>query len=481
MQVLLVATNREQSPFPVSPVGVLAVAGAAIGAGHEVDLIDVMFAYSAVGMLRAALQAKRYDVVALGIRNLDNCFWAAPRHFYDDVRVLVEEVRRRTDAPLVLGGSGFSVEPQGWLSRLDVDYGVVGEGEAAFVALLAALAEGRSCDGIPGVTSPADIRRRQRETGRAKSPIPTSFVPDIESLAPPAHQLLDYRPYIRRGGFVSVQAKRGCAFKCEYCVYPQLEGARYRNRPVEAIVDEMADVVRTQGVRHFFFADSVFNTPRAHTLALCQEIVRRRLDVRWMAYTNSTRFDDELAMAMVEAGCLGIEFGLDAVTDKMLHNWHKPFRQSDIRRSLQACHDRGLPAAVHLLFGGPGETVADMHESQAFIDSCAPVDAVFASLGVRIYEGAPIVRTAREEGVIDEQTDLFFPTWYVSPGLGPHPLQTLDGIARQRDHWTTATDWTSLTVRAIQKLTNRFGGQPQWRNIREYGRRMRRHPPALRA
>jgi hypothetical protein len=240
----------------------------------------------------------------------------------------------------------------------------------------------------------------------------------------------------------------------------------------------MESVVRTQGVRQFFFADSVFNVPRTHTLELCRAITRRGLDVRWMAYTNSARFDDELARAMVAAGCLGVEFGLDAVTAKMLDAWQKPFRQRDVQRSLAACREAGLPAAVHLLFGGPSETVADIVESQAFLDACAPVDAVFASLGVRIYAGAPIVATARAEGVIDADTDLFFPTWYVSPGLGPTPMQTLDAIARQRDHWTTATDWTSRTVRVIQALTNRFGGQPQWRNIREYGRRMRRHPAA---
>lgn len=480
MRVLLIATNRERAPFPVSPVGVLAVAGAALAAGHEVDLVDCMFAPSPTTAVRNALAARRYDVVAFGIRNLDNCFWAAPRHFFDDVRELVEEARQATRAPLVLGGSGFSVEPQGWLSRLDVDYGVVGEGEAAFTALLAALADGRddaAITRIPGVTSRADLARRRAATGVAKPRIPTSFVPSIETLPLPAHHLVDYRPYVKRGGFVSVQAKRGCAFKCEYCVYPQLEGVKYRNRPVEAIVDEMEAVVRTQGVRQFFFADSVFNVPRAHTLELCAAITRRKLDVRWMAYTNSARFDDELAHAMVAAGCLGIEFGLDAVTEKMLHNWQKPFRQRDVARSLQACQNAGLPAAVHLLFGGPGETVADILESQAYLDACAPVDAVFASLGVRIYEGAPIVQTARAEGVIDDDTDLFFPTWYVSPGLGPNPMATLDAIARRRDHWTTATDWTSRVVRVVQAMTNRFGGQPQWRNIREYGRYMRRHPP----
>lgn len=475
MRVLLVATNREKSPFPVSPVGVLAIAGATLAAGHDVHFVDLMFRAAPVRALRAALRQAEYDVIALGIRNLDNCFWAAPRHFFEDVRVLVDEVRRSTRAPIVLGGSGFSVEPQGWLSRLDVDYGVVGEGEAAFTALLAALAAGRSPDDILGVTSRADLARRRHATGEEKPAIPTSFVPDIARLAPPAHHLLDYRPYVRRGGFVSVQAKRGCAFKCDYCVYPQLEGTRYRNRPVDAIVDEIADVVATQGVRHFFFADSVFNMPHAHTRDLCHEIARRKLDVRWMAYTNSARFDDDMARLMVEAGCLGIEFGLDAVTDKMLRAWRKPFRQEDVRRSLAACRAAQLPAAVHLLFGGPGETVADVRESQAFLDDCAPVDAVFASLGVRIYAGAPIVETAKAEGVIDDRTDLFFPTWYVSPGLGPDPMPMLDAIARRRDHWTTATDWTSRRVRIIQSVTNRFGGQPQWRNIREYGRRMRSH------
>ena len=398
----------------------LAVAGAALAAGHDVDLVDCMFAPTPVGALRAALapsattwwrSASAISTTASGRRRdtsttTSACWW-----------------KRRggcTTAPLVLGGSGFSVEPQGWLSRLDVDYGVVGEGEAAFVALLAALAAGRSGDGIPGVTSrdrhraaPARDRRASSRPSRPRS------CPSIETLAPPAHQLLDYRPYIRRGGFVSVQAKRGCAFKCEYCVYPQLEGTRYRNRPVEAIVDEMADVVRTQGVRQFFFADSVFNMPRAHTLDLCHADHPTRLDVRWMAYTNSARFDDELAHAMVAAGCLGIEFGLDAVTEKMLHNWRKPFRQRDIRRSLQACHDARASGR-----GAPALRRPRRDHRRPGREPGVPRRLRARRRRLRVarrthLRGRADRRTAREEGVIDDDTDLFFPTWYVSPGLGP--------------------------------------------------------------
>lgn len=474
MRILLVATNREKSPFPVTPVGVLAVAAAAIRAGHEVDVVDMMFVRSPERAMMDALAGKSYDVIAFGIRNLDNCLYAAPKSFLPDVLEVVDVARRNSDAVLVAGGSGFSVEPQGWLSRIDVDYGVVGEGEAAFVRLLDCIQKGESASGITGVVAKGDAKPGEVEKGKRIPGITTSFVPDIKELEIPAHHLIDYRMHEKLGGFVSVQAKRGCPFKCLYCVYPQLEGATYRHREIESIVDEIEMVIRDQGVTHFFFSDSVFNAPRGPTYQLCQEMIRRRTPARWMAYVNSAGFDDDLAEAMVAAGCVGVEFGLDSATEKMLVNWKKPFDQGDIRRSLVACERAGLPFAIHLLFGGPDETVRDIEETQKFLDSCPTSNAVFASIGIRIYRGAPIAQVAVDEGVIDAGADLFFPTWYVAPSLGENPTQTLDEIAHRRDEWSTATDWTGAKLPIVQEVMNRRGERPQWLNARNYGKYMRR-------
>jgi hypothetical protein len=41
MKVLLVATNRERSPYPVAPLGALCVAAAARAAGHAVEFLDM--------------------------------------------------------------------------------------------------------------------------------------------------------------------------------------------------------------------------------------------------------------------------------------------------------------------------------------------------------------------------------------------------------------------------------------------------------
>jgi hypothetical protein len=136
--------------------------------------------------------------------------------------------------------------------------------------------------------------------------------------------------------------------------------------------------------------------------------------------------------------------------------------------------DAGLPFSVHLLFGGPGEAVEDILDTQRFLDSCATPNAVFALLGIRVYANTPIEEIARREGAIAEDANLFDPVYYVSPGLGNNPIRTLDEIGRKRPEWTTPTDWSRFTMRLIQRSINYLGIHPQWKNIRNYGKYIRR-------
>ena len=118
---------------------------------------------------------------------------------------------------------------------------------------------------------------------------------------------------------------------------------------------------------------------------------------------------------------------------------------------------------------------ADLDQTQAFLDSCAPASGIFASLGLRIHEGTPLERIARAEGWINDGSDLFEPVYYVAEGLGGQPLQILDQVARRREEWSSPADWNKRSLRWIQALLNRLGVRPQWRNVRNYGRRMRRN------
>jgi len=467
MKVLLVATNRERTPYPVAPLGALCVAATAQAAGHNVEFLDLGLALAPHRALRKALRAGEYQAVAFSIRNLDNCWAFAPRLYSDQVRGLAETVRRSFKGPLILGGSGFSVAPHGWMRRLAADYGVVGEGERAFPEVLARLEAGQSLEGIDGVITAL------RTDSPAGGP-PARGIERLGELPLPAHELCGYARYVRRGGFVGVQTKRGCPFQCVYCIYPQLEGRRYRLRPPEAVIQEIETVATRAKMRHFLFVDSVFNDPRAHALAICAALSRRRLPIRWTAFCNPVGFDAELARAMAQAGCAGVEFGLDVATPRMLAALGKPFGQEETRIALQAARDAGMPFAIYLLFGGPDETWADVEETQAFLGECAPPNAVFASFGIRIYEGTPLARMAARDGTLAPDHDLFEPAYYLSPGIAGDTEEHLDRIARRRVEWTSPADWRRPLTRWGQKVTVLLNVRPQWKYLRGYGEHMRR-------
>ncbi|MFH0965388.1 MAG: radical SAM protein [Planctomycetota bacterium] len=479
MQVLIISTNRERSPYPVAPVGAMAVASAARAAGHCVDLLDVMFAFSPRRAVRAALRAKRYDVVAFGIRNLDNASYTHSYSYFNDTREIVAAAQESCDAPMVLGGSGFSMAPRQWLERLNVPYGVVGEGEGPFLALLDCLARDADPSALPGV-----VCRPATAGPSPPPPLPTSTLtphtspltphPSFSPVVPEFHGPDDfngcsYRRYLRRGGFVSVQTKRGCPFSCTFCTYPYLEGSTWRCRPPERIVEEIERASRAYPRCSVFFTDSVFNTPREYALDLCRRLADLPVRVPWMAYCNPVGLDEELATAMLLAGCVGIELGFDAVSDPMLASLGKPFTRADISNCLDALSKLRLPHAIHLMFGGPGDTVDEIRDAARFLDAYRRPKAVFASLGVRVYSNTRIHRTACEEGVISPDADLFAPVYYVSPKLGPNPLAALDEVARARPKWSTPTDWARWRLIFLQQLMSRVGSRPQWRHMRRYG------------
>lgn len=462
MKVLIVATNQEPWPFPVAPHGAMAVAAAAEADGHEVDILDLMFARRPMRSLGLALRRSKYDAVGLSIRNLDNCFFAYPVSYFASVRQITSFIKEHTDVPLILGGSGFSVDPQGWMNRVDADFGIVGEGEIAFPVLLSHLMSHRTLEGCLGMA-------------RGNGGSLLAMAPgNLENFPIPLHEKCRYAPYLARGGFIGIQTKRGCPFECIYCTYPIIEGSRVRIRDPQSVIMEVERMVHKNGSKSYvYFTDGVFNSPREHALRVCRELIRTKLHIGWTAYCNPVGLDSELASAMAESGCIGIELGLDAATEKMLVALGKHFTLDDIRSSMDAIVTAGLPLSIHLLFGGPGETRADIIDTQKFLHDCVPADAIFAAMGVRIYRGTEMERVARREGVITNATDLFDPTFYVSPHLGHTPTELLDGIARKLPEWSTATDWYHPLLRLIQKVANRCGARPQWRNVRSYGRYMR--------
>ena len=155
MRVLLVSANREHLPDPIFPLGLAYIAAAVSKAGYVIDVADLCFGRHPLDELRAQVARFQPNVIGLSLRNVDNAAYPLTVDYLALHREVVDALHAASNAPVVLGGSGFSILPEAYMHELDGDWGIAGEGERAFVALLRALEHGLDPSNIAGVESPA--------------------------------------------------------------------------------------------------------------------------------------------------------------------------------------------------------------------------------------------------------------------------------------------------------------------------------------
>lgn len=121
MRLVLVSANRERSPYPVFPIGLAYLAGPLADAGYDLEVLDLCFAEEPERELGQLLDRFRPHAILVSIRNVDNVTWPGFRSYLDGIRRAVAVCAGR--APVILGGSGFSLMPAELLADLGGTWG----------------------------------------------------------------------------------------------------------------------------------------------------------------------------------------------------------------------------------------------------------------------------------------------------------------------------------------------------------------------
>ncbi|MDB4869496.1 MAG: Radical domain protein [Gemmatimonadales bacterium] len=411
-RVLLVSTNRERQPYPVVPNGLACVASALDAAGHRVRFLDLCFASDPVASARSAAAGFKPDIIGVSVRNIDNSDAIALRHYTPEARSVLQALRQAAPAAKVIaGGAAFGVAPEALFRDLGVDYAVAGDGERASVALVDALSSGAPIEALPGLV---------RDRNGTVVFTPPGEDADLDSLGRPnLHRWIDLARYQRHGATIPIQTKRGCVYKCVYCTYRNVEGWGYRTRDPELVADEIEELKLKAGVHHFDFVDSTFNSPPGHAIQVCEAITRRRLGVH-LETTNFTpaTASVELLGAMKTAGFRSLGITAESASDPVLEKLEKGFDAAKVREVAERVEKFGIKTLWIFLVGGPGETAETVEETLAFAAwRLRRGDAVYLTVGLRIYPGTTLHRIAIAEGVVPAGSTLLDPTFYFSSAI----------------------------------------------------------------
>ncbi len=417
--VLLINTNCMQPP--IAPVGLDYIAGTLEAEGVPAAILDLALEEEPLGAVERHLRSESPALIGITVRNTDDCYFLSQDFLLPPVRELIQRLRELSDAPVAVGGVGFSVMPGPVLEFLGADWGVWGDGERALARLARALSQGRDPRETPGlICRVGGVFRRNRPE-----------FPPLDSLPLERRSAIDNARHFREGGQGGVETKRGCPAGCIYCADPLAKGKALRLRSPRKVAEEFESLL-SQGVTHIHLCDSEFNLPLDHALEVSRELIARRLGekVRWWAYLAPKPFPGELARLMKRAGCAGINFGADSGSQGMLKRLGRHFGREDLRETARTCREEGLTFMCDLLLGGPGEDRESLRETVSLMKELAP-DRVGASLGVRVYPGTGLARLVKKEGPgrqnanlrgsIEGNGSFLKPVFYLSRAMGDDP------------------------------------------------------------
>lgn len=399
MRILLVATNqtdRFMDRMVVRPVPIgLAYLAAAVDEGrHELRVLDLMFSEDGPGDVEDAVREFGPDLVGLSIRNLDNqassnSVWNLPA-----VKEIVGRIRGVSEATVLCGGPAFSILPAECLEYLGADLGIAGDAAEAFATLVERLESGEDYRDVPGI-----VYREDGEVVVSEG----RFVSDFHSF--PRLDLLDMRKYNGSGFGIGVVTKLAQAY------YPTLDssfdGSDWRARPADEVVEEIAALNRDLGISKVFFIDSGFNVPADTAKSLCIAILESGLKIRWNSYIRPGSGDEELVRLMKQSGC-----SLALMSESGRGSGELSERLNGLETMAHLCDKVGLPFTMNVAFGEPGETRESVERKIEFLEGVKPAFAVLR-LGTRVLPNTAVAQTAIEEGLIESESDLLRPVFYI--------------------------------------------------------------------
>jgi B12 binding domain len=429
VRVLLIATNRHQRLMsrmdarPL-PIGLAYVAGYLDPTRHTVKILDLMFAEeNYLSEVEDAVREFQPELIGISIRNLSyhsylNSQWQLPI-----TKAVIERLRTVSQAPIVCGGPAFSILPRECFAYVEPDLGIAGDAGETFAELADRLEIGEpSYLDLPGLVY------------RSGSQIVYNGMRcTSEFTRPPCLEDLDIGKYRQAGFGIGVLTKLGGFYYPTSKSSVPVEAAAWRViRPIDEVVAEVKYMEQRFGLRKVFFIDNCFNIPVAHSKALCHALMDANLKLHWNTCFAPYGCDAELVGLMKQAGCALVL--MNSISGDSHEGASIDENLEPLWEACRLCEEGGLHYTISQRFGELGETRATVERKLEFLRNLRPAMANLR-VGVSVLPGTRESAKAIEEGLIEDESELIRPTFYIAGEVRDWIVDYLKAEAARNPRW----------------------------------------------
>jgi len=396
MKVLLIVYDNE-SYIHWFPQSLAYIASILLKNGHEVTIYNQDMHHYPDKHLTDYLDQNNFDVVGVSV--------IAGYYQYRKLLKISDSINKSKKRPFyIIGGHGPTPEPEFFIKKTNADVVVKGEGEVTIVELLNTLSAKKPISSIPG------IAYKEGTTVIVNEERP--LIKDIDTIPFPAYDLFPmeyYRllkmPHASNTDFVMpVLSGRGCTFKCNFC-YRMDQGFRPRNN--EAIIEEIKYLKITYGITYIAFSDELLMSSAQRTISLCEDFIKSNLNIKWDCNGRLNFAKPEILKLMKRAGCVFINYGIEAMDDRILKNMNKILTTEQIVTGIKNSLKEGISPGFNIIFGNIGENRETLNKGVEFLLKYDDGAQMRTIRPVTPYPGSPLYYYAIEKGLLKDCEDFY--------------------------------------------------------------------------
>lgn len=386
------------------PLGLAYIASAIEKEGHKVKIIDGPAWASKEGYgfeeLEKDIASFEPDVVGVSMS-------ASQIPFGKEAMEMVKKIS--PNSLLILGGPLITSAPEMLNEFNFADYGVYGEADLTFAKILEKIKNNEKLNGVEGV-----IWREEKEIKFLKP----NVVRDLDEIPMPAWHLLRMEIYApspanyRRLPATTMMTSRGCPYKCTFCSRP-IEGTSFRYHSAKRVVDEIEHLIKEYNIKDIQMFDDTFTLIPKRTEDICNEIIKRELDIGWNCMTRVDRVDEDLFRLMKKAGCYEVGFGIESGSERILKFIKKDLNKDQIKQGVKWAKNAGIDVRGFFMMGFPTETKEEIKQTIKFAKKLNVDVAQF--MITTPLPGTEMWEMAQKHGEIDDDWQNF--TFYAPENL----------------------------------------------------------------
>jgi len=234
---------------------------------------------------------------------------------------------------------------------------------------------------------------------------PDVLEPEIADLPFPCYDFLQLDGYEtisdkngKRYLYIPILESKGCPYRCIYCPYPLGFGRKIMFRFPKAIVDEMEHLYSTYNIKGFLLRGQTFAYNRKRAIKICEEIIRRKLDVAWFCESRVDEVSRELLNKMKKAGCIRIHYGVETGDPQIIKMAKPGVRLETTEKAFKITKKLDILTQAQMILGWPDESYKTLEKTRKFILSLDPDEINLNFLTP--YPGTPLYEMALKNSLL---------------------------------------------------------------------------------